>query len=98
MNRTEARVLTMQSVNAKASQMELNEEILCESQAILDDNANLPDIFTLDDLASFAANHLIDFNTCKSNQLEEMAAFFVLAAQKEREYEHERSRNPGISE
>lgn len=97
MERTIARVTTMQSVNAKASKMEQNAECLCEASAILDDNENFPSIFALDDMSSFAANHLIDPEGSTIDQLEEMAAFFVLAAQKERESGIKRSRDSGIS-
>lgn len=97
MERTIARVTTLQSINAKASKIEWDPDLTNEAQVIIDENTNFPSIFALDDMASFAANHVVDSEGTIREQLEDMAAFFVLAAQKERERESERPRNQGIS-
>lgn len=89
MNRQAARINTIQSINAKASQMEMDEEILCESQNILSDTIQIdgrPEpYFAADDLVSYAINHLVEKSWEMVDTLETVAAFLTLAAQKERE-------------
>lgn len=90
MNRTDARVLVLKNVNAKASEMETS-QILEELETLVEDSLQVYETpepyFAVSDLADFANNHLVESTGSLADRLEEVAAFLVLAAQKERERE-----------
>lgn len=90
MNRTEARVLVLKNINARASEMETS-QILEELETLIDDTIRVTDtpetFFAVADLADFANNHLVDSTVSLADRLEAVAAFLVLAAQTERENE-----------
>lgn len=91
MERTIARVTTMQSVNAKASKQEANKEFVAEILWQVEDSQPLPPYLKVKDLMDFVASVSIDTSMTELEAVEEMAAAMVLTAQLLREKENERS-------
>lgn len=91
MQRTIARVTTMQSINAKASKQEANKEFVSEILWQLDESQPLPPYLKVKDLIDFTASVIVGDNMTEMEAIEEVAAAMVLAAQLLREKENERS-------
>lgn len=89
MKRQLARINTLQSINAKASQMEMVPEMLVTIEEIIGDSIRIggePEpFFAVADLVDFANNCVTTANNSIADRLEDIAAFLVLTAQKERE-------------
>ncbi|QGH45246.1 hypothetical protein [Bacteriophage Eos] len=90
MERTIARVTTMQSINAKASKQEANKEFVSEILWQLDDSQPLPPYLKISDLIDFVASVTIGDSMTELEAAEEIAAAMVLTAQLLREKENER--------
>lgn len=93
MERTIARVTTMQSVNAKASKMEQDIRVSKALENSLLYIRTKPGIFGIENIIHDTMNYTVDPGKPLLEQLESLAATFVLAAQKERENATKRSRN-----
>lgn len=93
MERTIARVTTMQAINAKASKMEANKSILHDINCILQSELGDCPEATVGGLLNIILHRLEDTNHETLDLIEELTAFLVLAAQKERENATKRSRN-----
>lgn len=91
MERTIARVTTMQSLNAKASKQEANKEFVEEILCQLDESRSLPAFLKVSDLIDFIAAVNIGTSMTELEAAEEVAAAMVLTAQLLREKENERS-------
>lgn len=91
MERTIARVTTMQSINAKASKQEANKEFVAEILWQLEDSQPLPPYLKVSDLIDFIASVNIGTSMTELEAVEEMAAAMVLTAQLLREKENERT-------
>lgn len=97
MERTIARVTTMQSINAKASKMENNKSILYDINCILQSELGDRPEATVGGLLNIILHRLEDTNYETLELIEELTAFLVLAAQKERENASKRPRNQRVS-
>lgn len=93
MERTIARVTTMQAINAKASKMEKNKEFTSEILCQLDKAVPLPPYLKVTELVDFVASTLIGDSMSELEAVEQIAAAMVLAAQLLRAKENERPRN-----
>lgn len=91
MERTIARVTTMQSINAKASKQEANKQFVEEILSQLDESRSLPAFLKVSDLIDFIAAVNIGTSMTELEAVEEMAAAMVLTAQLLREKENERT-------
>lgn len=84
MNRTDARILTLQSINTKTSELEQNLELVSEAVMCLDGWED-DSFHAVKELTGFASSYLLDSSMSIEEAATTVAAFITLALQLRKE-------------